>query len=94
MTGSRLGVRGFWIGTLIAFLVVFAINYRLYVMPDAVSITAGDLVAPFLIAWLIWRLVKWRMKERAPEQRYFVLVLASIFLAIAVVFPRLIKLFT
>jgi hypothetical protein len=75
---TELSSRGFWIGTAILFGVVFLINYNLYVMPDAFSVTLGTLLGSYLFAWIVWWVVKLIMKARAPERRYLVFLLACL----------------
>ncbi len=40
---TALNWRGFWIGTATIFGLLFLLNYHLYVMPDALSVTVGGL---------------------------------------------------
>lgn len=82
---TELSWRGVWIGTTCLFGVVFFVNYRLYVMPDALSMTIGALLGSYLFGWLVWRITKLKMgSERAPEPRYFVFVLACLSAAVTI----------
>ena len=89
---TELSWRGFWVGTTCLFGLVFLVNYRLYVMPDALSMAIGAMLGGYLFGWLVWRLVKLKMGQRAPEPRYFVFVLACLSVA-ATILPHLAKLF-
>ena len=40
---TALNWRGFWIGTATIFGLLFLLNYHLYVMRDALSVTVGGL---------------------------------------------------
>jgi hypothetical protein len=73
-----LSWRGFWIASAILLAVEFLVDYHRYVMPDAVSTSVGRVVGYFLFAWIVWCLVKLTMKDRTPDARYFVLVLACV----------------
>jgi uncharacterized membrane protein YccC len=90
---TEIGWKGFWGGTAVLFGLVFAVHYNLYVMPDALSTTIGTLIGSYLFAWVVWRLVKFKMAARAPEPRFFVLVLATLS-SFAALFPELSKLIT
>ena len=81
---TELGWRGFWIGTILLFGVVFLVNYSLYVMPDALSVTVGSMLGIYLFSWLVWWVVKLIIKQRAPEPRYFIFVLACISMAVTI----------
>lgn len=88
---TELSWRGFWIGTTLLFGVVFFANYSLYVMPDALSVSVGSMLGSYLFGWLVWRVVKLKMQQRAPEPRYFVFVLACLAIA-ATILPHVVKL--
>ncbi len=88
---TELSWRGFWIGTTLLFGAVFLVNYRLYVMPDALSMAIGAMLGSYLFGWLVWRVVKLKMQQRAPEPRYFVFVLACLSMA-AIILPHVAKL--
>lgn len=89
---TELSWRGFWIGTACLFGVVLFINYRLYVMPDALSMAIGAMLGSYLLGWLVWRITKLIMgSERAPEPRYFVFVLACLSV-VTTILPNVAKL--
>lgn len=75
---TALTWRGFWIGAVVLYGLFFLLNYHLYVMPDALFVTVGGFIGAFVFAWLVWCVTKFIMKERAPESKYFILVLASL----------------
>lgn len=77
-TLTALTWRGFWIGTAILFALLFLLNYHLYVMPDALSVTVGGLLGAFIFAWIVWRVTKSIMKERTPESKYFILTVTAL----------------
>lgn len=62
----------------ILFGIVFFFDYRRYVMPDAASTSLGTLMGIYLVAWLLFRAVKFKMHERAPQNNYFILVTAAV----------------
>ena len=68
----------FTIGIAALFSLLFLLNYNLYVMPDALSVTAGSLIGIFVCTWLGWMLTKFKMKERSPEFKIFFLSIASL----------------
>lgn len=88
----ELSRRGFRIGTTCLFGVVFLINYRLYVMPDALVMAIGVILGSYLFSWLVWRIAKLKMKQRAPEPRYFIFVLGCISVATTIL-PHIAELF-
>ena len=88
---TALTWRGFWIGTAILFGLLFLLNYHLYVMPDALSVTVGGLAGAFIFAWLAWLVTKLTMKERTPEYRYFILTIAAL-AVVATAYPGIAKL--
>lgn len=90
---TTLSKRGFLIGTAILSSFFFLLNYHLYVMPDALSVTAGELFGAFIFAWVALRVTKFIMKDHAPESRFFILMIASMNLATQA-YPALIKLFS
>lgn len=90
-TLTALTWRGFWIGTATLFGLLFLLNYHLYVMPDALSVTVGGLIGAFIFAWVVWRITKFIMKERTPESRYFILIIAALSV-VASAYPGLAKL--
>ena len=65
-------------GIAILFSLLFLLNYNLYVMPDALTVTAGSLTGTSLFTWLGWKLTKFKMKERSPEFKIFFLSIASL----------------
>lgn len=89
---TELSWRGFWIGTSVLIGAAFLINYHVYAMPDALSMTIGTMLGSYLFGWLVWRVIKLRMGQRAPEPRYFVFVLACLSAA-ATIFPHLPRFF-
>ena len=70
--------RSFWIGTAVLFIFFFGLNYHRYAMPDALSVTVGGLVGAYIFAWIVLRVTKLIVKARAPESKYFCLVVAAI----------------
>jgi undecaprenyl pyrophosphate phosphatase UppP len=75
---TALTWRGFWLGTAVLFGLFFLLNYHLYVMPDALSVTVGGFIGAFIFAWIVWLITRFIMKERTPQFQYFLLVLASL----------------
>lgn len=59
-------------------LFFFGLNYHRYAMPDALSVTVGRLVGAYIFAWIVLRVTKLIVKARAPESKYFCLVVAAI----------------
>jgi uncharacterized membrane protein YccC len=90
---TTLSKRGFLIGTAILFSFLFLLNYHLYVMPDALSVTVGGLLGAFIFAWVALRVTKFIMKDRAPESRSFILIIASM-TVVTQSYPALLKLFS
>lgn len=89
---TELSARGFWIATACLFAVVFLVNYFVYVMPDVLSMTVGLMLGAYLFGWLAWLVTRQVMgRERAPEPRYFVFVLACLSAAAAIL-PQVSKL--
>ena len=90
-TLTALSWRAFWIGIATLFALFFLLNYHLYVMPDALSVTVGGILGAFIFAWIVWRITKFIMKERTPESKYFILTIATLSV-IASAYPGLAKL--
>ena len=74
----QLTWRSFWIGTTGLFFFFFGLNYQLYAMPDALSVTVGGLVGAFVFAWVALRVTKLIMKARAPDAKYLCLIIAAL----------------
>jgi uncharacterized membrane protein YccC len=74
---------GFFVGIAVLISLVFLLNYNLYVMPDALSVTGGSLIGYFFCTWIAWIITKFKMKERRPEFKFFFLSIASIFTLLA-----------
>ena len=91
MNNLTVSWKGFWIGAASLFALFFLLNYHLYVMPDALSVTVGGLIGSFLFAWVVWWLAKLVFKDRIPERRYFILVIAALSVA-ASAYPGIAKL--
>lgn len=79
---KRLSAKGFWGCTALVLVLLFLIDRHYFVMPDALSVAVGGLIGTYLISWLIWQLVRWRMKDRAPDSRYFVVALSAVLLTV------------
>ena len=75
---TELTLDGFCIGTAVLFSIVFFINANLYTMPDALYTSMGAMVGYYLFGWFVWRVVKLKMGPSAPQQRYFVFLLACL----------------
>jgi hypothetical protein len=81
----------FFLGVAVLLSLVFLLNYNLYVMPDALSVTGGSLIGYFFCTWIAWSITKFKMKERHPEFKFFFLSITSIFALIAS-FSNIVKL--
>lgn len=75
----------FWLGIAGLFAIVFYVDYRRYVMPDAVSTSVGTMAG----AWILWHIIKFALPKIAPDARVFVLVFTG--LVVAVQLPQLLK---
>lgn len=64
----------FWLGIAGLFAVVLYVDYRRYVMPDAVSTSVGTVIGTMAGTWILWRIIKFALPKIAPDARVFVLV--------------------
>jgi hypothetical protein len=81
---NEISPTGAWIAAAVLFAVYFTVNYRLYGMPDAFSISLGGVIGSYLFAWIIWRVVKLSAGPRAPQGRFIIVVIASISVALQI----------
>jgi uncharacterized membrane protein YccC len=73
---GKLSSKGFWGVTAVAFVILLLLHRHYYVMPDAISMAAGSIIGTYFFSGLVWRIVKWRMRDRAPDSRYFIVALS------------------
>lgn len=81
----------FWVGFATLFALMFTLNYNVFVMPDALSLTAGGVLGSYLFAYIVWVVTRFAMKARTPEYKFFVSVLAALSVA-SQAFPLITKL--
>jgi hypothetical protein len=77
---TKMGWRGFSIGTLVLFAIASWLNYWIFgeELTNALAITLGSLMGAYVFTLIIWRLVRIKMKEAAMDAPYFILLGGSI----------------
>lgn len=78
----KLSWTQFWLGAACMFVVVFFIDYKRYVMPDALSTAVGAVGGTMVGVWVLWRLIKFCLPKITPDARFFVLVVSCLLLGL------------
>ena len=88
----QLSLKNSWVAAACLLGVVLYSNSLRYASPDFISTSVGTAGGCYLFGWFVWWVGKQCMsKERMPEKRFFIFLIAAIGAASSIV-PPLLKL--